>query len=238
MSTSEEAPLVSCVVPAYNAERFLGEALDSILRQDYRPIEVIVVDDGSTDSTPAVIARYSSDHPDGVRGFHQTNAGPAAALNRGLSEAHGDFVSFLAADDLWHPDKLRLQMEQFNDDEDLQVCVTHIQNFWGPELEEEARRYKDHRIAQPMPGYLAVTMLARRSVFEEVGPFNASLQHGNDIDWFMRARQKKVKTSLLTPVLVKRRLHETNRSRHLASNSRDTILDILKASIDRGREQQ
>lgn len=229
---TQQPSLISCVVPAFNAERYLGEALDSILAQKHRPIEVVVVDDGSTDGTSDVATSY----PNEVRCIRQENGGPAAALNRGIKEARGEFVSFLAADDLWHEEKLALQMAEFAADENLDLCVTHIQNFWGPELQEEAKRFENHRIAQPMPGYLCVTMLAKADVFARVGDFNDSLQHGNDIDWFMRAREKEIVIRLLPDVLVHRRLHQTNRSRNLASNSRDTILEILKASIDRGRD--
>jgi GT2 family glycosyltransferase len=86
-----------------------------------------------------------------------------------------------------------------------------------------------------MPGYLCVTMLARAAVFRKVGTFNAALQHGNDLDWFLRAIEKGTVIELLQDVLVHRRLHHSNRSRHLASNSRGAILQILKASLDRKR---
>ena len=225
-------PLVSCVVPVFNGERYLAESLDSILGQTYRPIEVIVVDDGSTDGTADVIAGYDGQ----VRSVWQSNAGPAAAINHGIRIATGDLVACLAADDLWHKEKLTRQVEQFEANGALDACVTHIQNFWVPEMKEEAERFKNHRIAEAMPGYLCVTMLARAEVFRTVGLFDETLQHGNDLDWFMRAREKNIAIALLPDVLVHRRLHDGNRSRHLASNSRDTILDILKARIDRKRD--
>jgi len=226
-----ESPVVSCIVPVFNGERYLKQAVDSILDQTYRPLEVIVVDDGSTDGTPDVLAAYD----DQIRHVRQVNAGPAAALNRGVREAEGDLLAFLAADDLWHHEKLSRQVRQLEENPGLDASVTHIQNFWVPELRDEAERFKDHRIAEPMPGYLCVTMLIKAEAFRSVGDFNSSLQHGNDLDWFLRAREKHVSIGLLPDVLVHRRLHEGNRSRHLASNSRDTILDILKAKIDRGK---
>jgi glycosyltransferase involved in cell wall biosynthesis len=100
------APLISCVVPVFNGERYLGEALDSILAQTYRPLELLVVDDGSTDGTAALVTRYR----DQIRPLFQPNAGQAAARNLGLSVARGEFVAFLDADDLWHPEKLARQM--------------------------------------------------------------------------------------------------------------------------------
>src|SRR5262245_47159032 len=119
-------PLISCVVPVYNGERYLREALDSIQAQTYRPIEIIVADDGSTDGTAAVAAEY--DHK--VRYLFQPNAGTAAACNLGLQAARGDFIAFLAADDLWHRDKLLRQIERFEARLELSLCVSHVQNFW------------------------------------------------------------------------------------------------------------
>ena len=86
-------PLISCIVAVFNGERYLKEALDSILAQTYRPLEILVVDDGSTDRTPEIVSEYS----DTVRYFWQSNAGPGAARNAGLKLAKGEFIAFLDA---------------------------------------------------------------------------------------------------------------------------------------------
>jgi glycosyltransferase involved in cell wall biosynthesis len=127
---SGEPHVVSCIVPVYNGERYLAEALESILGQTYRSLEVIVVDDGSTDGTAAVLATYRQR----ITCLHQTNAGHAAARNRGLAVARGEFVAFLDADDLWHPEKLARQMARFQARPELDASVTHVQNFWMAEL--------------------------------------------------------------------------------------------------------
>jgi glycosyltransferase involved in cell wall biosynthesis len=103
---SVSAPLVSVVIPAYNAEAFLGETLDSVLAQTYPNLEVIVVDDGSTDATPQLLEKYS----DRIRVLRQANAGQAAARNYGAREAHGELLAFLDSDDLWDPDKIARQV--------------------------------------------------------------------------------------------------------------------------------
>ena len=126
--------LISCIVAVYNGERYLGEAIDSILAQTYRPSEIIIVDDGSTDGTAAVVARYGQQ----VRYVWQPNSGPAAARNLGLDVMQGEFVAFLDADDLWHPEKLAQQMARFRARPELDYCVAHAQNFWVPELQGEA----------------------------------------------------------------------------------------------------
>ena len=112
---------VSCIVAVYNGERYLGEALDSILTQTFRPAEIIVVDEGSTDGTASVAHHYGEQ----LRYVWQPNAGPAAARNLGLGLVQGEFVAFLDADDLWHADKLAQQMARFRARPELDLCVTH-----------------------------------------------------------------------------------------------------------------
>jgi glycosyltransferase involved in cell wall biosynthesis len=227
-------PLISCIIPVFNGERYLAEALDSILAQTYRPIEIIVVDDGSTDGTRELVASYG----DQVRYLWQPNSGPATARNQGLSAASGEFVAFLDADDLWHPEKLERQLARFDARPDLDVCVAHVQNFWILELREEEAQFRDHRVSRPLPGYVTETLLARHTFFEAVGRFNTELNHGDSTDWFLRAAERGAAIELLPDVLSYRRLHQANRSRLLASNSRDEYVKIVKAVLDRRRLQK
>ena len=223
--------LVSCIIPVFNGERYLREALDSILAQTYRPMEIIVADDGSTDGTPSLVADYRSQ----VRDLCQANAGTAAACNLGLTAAQGDFVAFLAADDLWHPEKLSRQISRFQARPDLDLCVTYVQNFWIPELKDEAERFQHHRITEPLPGYVPQALLARRALFETVGNFNAALRHADATDWFLRAADRGAVMELLREVLVYRRLHRSNLSRRMASASRQEYVELVKATLDRRR---
>ena len=225
-------PLISSIVPVFNGERYLKEALDSIRAQTYRPLEIIVADDGSTDGTAAVMAGSGSE----VRYLFQPNAGPAAARNLGLSTARGAFVAFLDHDDLWHPEKLARQMARFQARPDLDVCVTHARNVWSPDLTEAAVRYREHpRFAQALPGYVTSTLLARRTLFEEVGQFSPVLQHADGTEWFLRATDRGAAMELLPDVLTYHRLHRDNLSRRLAAASRDEYLQIVKAILDRRR---
>ncbi|HEX3110532.1 MAG TPA: glycosyltransferase family A protein, partial [Thermoanaerobaculia bacterium] len=109
---------VSVVIPSYNYARYLGEAIDSALGQTLPPLEVIVVDDGSTDDTPAVLAAYG----DRIRVLRQKNAGVAVARNSGIAAARGECVAFLDADDVWLPRKLELQIPLFTDSVGLVHC--------------------------------------------------------------------------------------------------------------------
>jgi glycosyltransferase involved in cell wall biosynthesis len=223
--------LISCIIAVYNGERFIKEALDSILEQSYPSLEVIVVDDGSTDKTRDLVTGY------GARVVYvwQENSGPGAARNRGLDSATGEFVAFLDADDLWHPEKLMIQMSRFEERPELELCVAHAQNFWAQELEEEQEQFEGHRLSKPTPCYLTQAILARKNLFDKLGYFNTRFRHVHDSEWFVRASDQGIVTELLPDVLVYRRLHKDNRSRNMADASRDEYLELMKASIDRKR---
>lgn len=230
-------PLVSCIVPVFNGERYLAEALDSILAQTYRALEVVVADDGSTDGTAEILRRYG----DRVRVCRQPNSGAPAARNLGLAQARGALIAFLDADDLWHPEKLARQVARFAADAALDVSVTHIRNFWIDELRHEAERFEGHPLAQSQPGYVTVTMLARRSVFERVGGFNTALTVGDPTEWFVRAADAGARMELLADTLVFRRMHRGNLSWHADGERRMTgamqsaLVRVVKESLDRRR---
>jgi glycosyltransferase involved in cell wall biosynthesis len=214
----------------FNGELYLAEALDSIFVQTYRPLEVIVVDDGSTDATAKVAARYG----ECITYIWQTNAGPAAARNRGIDAAAGPFIAFLDADDLWHEEKLARQMARFEVQTELEMCLSYVQNFWPPEYREEKERLGNHRFVQPMRAYSLVAMLVRRDVFDAVGPFDPSLRMGEDNDWFMRAVEARTVIEHIPDVLSYRRMHESNMSRDRALMF-DLLPRIIKASLNRRR---
>jgi glycosyltransferase involved in cell wall biosynthesis len=225
--------LITCIVPVFNGEKYLADALDSIVAQTYRPLEIIVADDGSTDGTAAVVRAYKSR----LRYSKQPNSGPAAARNLGVRGAAGEFVAFLDSDDLWHPEKLARQVACFERRPELAYCVTHVQNFWVPEISEEKEKFINHRLSNPLPGYVTQTLMARRAVFEIVGCFDPSLRHGDDTDWFLRATDQGLPAELIPDVLVYRRLHHANLSRAAAA-SREEYLRIVKMTLDRRRRNE
>lgn len=222
---------ISCILPVYNGERFLREAVESVLDQEQGDLELIVVDDGSTDRSLEVLARFGGR----LKVFRQDHRGCAAARNLGLKEATGSFVAFQDADDLWMPGKLEMQKARFRARPDLELCVGLIQNFWMEEVAEEGRAYAGQRFAEPVPGFVLPTMLARRSLFDRVGVFNEKLWRGSDTEWFLRAREAGVVDEAPQQLVVKRRLHSGNLTRGDLAN-RDTLLASMKASLDRRRQ--
>ena len=215
----------------FNGERYLAEAVRSVLDQHHPPLEVIVVDDGSTDATASVVKSLGS----AVRYFRQENAGPVVARNHGLREAAGEFAAFLDSDDRWHPDKLSRQLARFLERPELAYSVTLVQNFWEEDVRDERERMELHPRARPMPGYVTSTLMARRAWLETTGGFDSSLAHGDAADWFARVEALGGVGELLPEVLVFRRIHGESFSRRLADESREEFLHLLKQRLDRRR---
>src|SRR5262249_509106 len=148
------------------------------------------------------------------------NAGPSAACNLGLSAAQGEFIAFLAQDDLWHFEKLERQMARLQPRPDIAGCVTHVRNFWTPELHPEEIPAHNERVFPPLPGYGPQTLLVRKPLFDQVGGFNTTLKYANSTDWFLRVKEHGAIIELLSDVLVYRRLHRSNLSRRMATACR------------------
>jgi glycosyltransferase involved in cell wall biosynthesis len=224
---------ITCVIPCYNAERFLREALESVFAQTMPPAEVIVIDDGSTDRSAAVAASFEGR----ITYVCQTNAGPAAARNRGIELAREEFIAFLDADDVWHREKLARQATRFAARPALEACITHLSQFWEAEVRHEqvarGERFRDDGV---LPGYVLQTMLARRSVFEKYGMLDPALRFGEDTEWFMRARDAGIALELMADVLLIRRFHSNNLTRSRANAVlKNGILDMIQSSLNRRR---
>lgn len=186
---SAHAPLVTVVIAAYNAERFLRQAVGSALRQTWPAIEVIVVDDGSSDATPALLEPYRK-LPD-FRYLRQDNAGQAAARNHGARVARGEYLAFLDADDWWADEKIALQMAVMQRDPGTGAVYSRM--AWVDEDgrligEPEDRLYRG-RISGPLfvKNFVGVsTVLVRRGLFELAGGFDESLRKCEDYDLWLR----------------------------------------------------
>lgn len=222
--------LVSCIVPVHNGERYLAQAIDSIVSQPHRPLEVIVVDDGSTDGSAALAESYG----DPVRVIRQEHRGPAGGRDTGIRAARGEFICMLDADDLWVDGKLERQLEQFRLRPELDVCLAFSESFWEPGLEEEERRYRAN--GKVRGSHHFGTMLVRRSVFETIGPIDAARSYSDQVDWFARMGEADVVVEILAEVLMRRRMHRESMS-HSAPNN-DAYLDLVKARIDRRRQDR
>ena len=221
--------LVSVIIPVLNGEAYIACALESIYAQSWQNIEIIVVDDGSTDNTATLVQHRFPQ----VRYFFQPNSGIGAARNRGLEQTKGDYIAFLDADDYWLEHKLQLQMKIFQEHPQTDIVFTHIRQFHSPELSESEKQ----ALACPdiaMPAELPSTLLCPRRIINKVGMFETHWKVGGDISWIMRARALKLHTVILPDVLYMRRLHRKNNGNTKSTDFSDR-LSILKTILDRRR---
>lgn len=218
------APLVTVVIPAYNAARFLASAIDSVLAQTVRDLEVIVVDDGSQDGTSTIAERYGSM----VRCIRQPNQGVSGARNRGASASSGRYIAYLDADDEWRPRKLELQLDL------LAAKPRAVACFAGTELFDDRsgrRAVVPYRVVDDMVERLllsgsvignASAVLMPRATLERVGGFDPSFSQSADWDmWLRLARLGEL--ALVEDVVVRCRVHGGRMSTRIDLLESDTL---------------
>jgi glycosyltransferase involved in cell wall biosynthesis len=227
--TSAAAPTISVIVPVYNMGRYLTDAVASIEAQGFERVEVVVVDDGSTDETPEVIASLG----ERVVAVRQPNRGAAAARNVGIEMASGELLAFLYADDLWPAGKVARQLERLEREPELDVVLGRIQYVAIEGGEAPDIEFEDFD-AQTLTHVHLGSGLYRRRAFELIGTFDESLRLSEDLDWFLRAREARLRVAIIPEITLVYRLHGTNTSRGSELRESQT-LQALKKSLDRRR---
>jgi glycosyltransferase involved in cell wall biosynthesis len=190
----------------------------------------VVVDDGSADATPEVIAGYG----ERITAIRQRHRGNASALNRGIEASSGELVAFLDADDVWAPDKLALQIEALERDDDADAVFGLVQQFLSEDAEPSlARKVVIPR--SPQPGLCKTAMLIRRAAFDRVGGFDEARLNSDFTDWYLRALEQGLSTRVPGVVVAHRRIHGANLGIREHKRQWPETLDALKASLDRRR---
>jgi glycosyltransferase involved in cell wall biosynthesis len=201
-------PSVSVVIPVRDTERYLGEALTSILAQT-RPVdEIVVVDDGSTDGTVAIARSFG----DRVSVIERPARGPGAARNDGITAASGELIALCDADDVWLPHRIERQLELIDDTSAAVAVFCGVDEFVSPELAG-----REAGVREPQTGLrqvrLSSALLATRSVFDLAGPFGTSPEVSDWADWSIRMTSAVDEIRFHPDILVRRRLHDRNVSR-------------------------
>ncbi len=222
-------PLVTVVIPVYNCAKYLTEALDSVFAQTYRPIEVIVVDDGSTDDSADIVRNYPE-----VRYFYQSNQGVAVARNVAIAAAEGEFIAFIDADDIWKPHKLSLQITYMLEHPDIGITGTRAENFLEPNTQVPPW-FDCDRDLQECIVIIPSTLVVSISIFHQIGNFSQNYQSEEDTEWLRRAEDLNVKTLMIPEILTLRRLHGKNLSWKMKPMHKFNMLRISKESIARQR---
>lgn len=223
--------MISVIVPAFNAETFIAEALTSILSQGHDDLEILVIDDGSTDRTAEICAGF----PSTVRCISQENAGSPAARNRGLQSSRGDFITFLDADDVYITGSLILQLEKLRRNPAVDLVVGRFLNEEISSVPGEPMAFVPVDTPDDIVLQMGVSLI-RRHVFENVGMFDESLRYCDDWDWFMRAREMQVPMLFHHEAVMRRRLHHGNMTRDREIGNAYMAM-MLKRSIERRRHR-
>ena len=225
-----KVPLVTVVIPVYNGSRFIPDAVGSILAQDYPALEIIVVDDGSTDGIEEVVRQLPVD----VRLLRQGNQGPASAKNRGIRDASGEIIGFLDADDLWPAGNLEVMVGHLEGDPTLDVVIGRAQSTRYSPSESPGEYLGDPRESFP---YCVAAALYRRRVFESVGLFDPALRFGEDSDWYLRAEEGGARILRIDQISLFARRHDRNMTRG-KSLLELNALRVFKKALDRQRAQR
>jgi glycosyltransferase involved in cell wall biosynthesis len=222
-------PRVSVVMAVHNGDRYLADAIQSVLRQRPAVFELIVVDDSSTDESMAISQRFGPP----VRCIPRQRGGVGAARNTGVAASSGDYIAFLDADDLWTTTALVGRLRAFADDPELGLVFGHVREFISPNLDKQASERLVCRQGLK-PAHLAGGALVHRGVFEQLGQFREDLVTGEFIDWIARARERGVPELLLGDHVLWRRLHGSNLGL-VRGDARTEYARVLKWALDRRR---
>lgn len=229
-----ENNLISVILPVFNAEKYVGEAIKSVLSQTYKNLELICINDNSTDSSLFRLELFGDDI---IRITNKDNVGTSESRNKGIRRAKGEFLAFIDNDDVWESNKLEVQLNHFNDNPELDISFSYMKSFISPELSEEL---KNLRYCPPdsMPGYIPSTMVVKRASFDHVGYFDARWKNGESIDWLFKAIEAGLNFGLVDDVLVKRRIHKANKGALGSSTSKSEYLKIIRESLARRRKNE
>ncbi|NBA85205.1 glycosyltransferase [Emticicia sp. CRIBPO] len=219
---------VSVILPVYNVENYLAESIESVLVQTCQDFEIIAVNDGSTDGSPAILEKYR----DRLKIFNQANSGIAETLNRGISEASGEFIAFIDGDDLWSADKLEVQLGIMHDNPDLDATFAEMEQFLSPELNHTPERFRFDK--GPLKGFAKITALIRKEVFSAYGKF-IDVRHGEFVEWFDGARNKGIRYNQSTHIVAQRRIRENSMSQN--PDYYPSLLKFLKSRMDEKRNE-
>jgi len=237
-------PLISVVIPTYNYGHFVCETVESALAQTYTPIEVLVVDDGSTDDTQARLATYCNR----IHYIHQQNRGLSAARNTGIRAARGEFVALLDSDDLWLPEKLERQVALFVHEPDAGLVATErfAIDETGKRLDyarEHCSREGSHELTMrdllEFPAFSPSSVLARKDALLAVGGFDEGLKAVEDMEMWVRVAAR-FRVLRLNATLTAQRFHSKSMSHQADSmlQNHQKVIDQLFARLPQLQRRQ
>jgi glycosyltransferase involved in cell wall biosynthesis len=219
---------ISVIVPLYNTELYIEDAIISLLNQSIKIDQIIVVDDGSTDRGAEIVKKYPQ-----IELIQKENEGLKKTLNCGLSYAKGDFIGFLDADDRWKKDKLKVQLEFLENHPEVDIAFVNSERF---KMVNTVEGIIKEEFIDYISGKTLSVGLYRKQVFEKVGVFSVENQFHNFMEWLDRAQFHKINMAMISEVMYERRIHDSNMGILEKQRQRDQYLATIKASLERRRQ--
>jgi len=215
---------ISVIIPSYNGQEFIAEAIQSINKQTYPVKEIIIVDDESTDATEKIVLKQAGN----IRFIKQKHTGmPAYGRNRGVIAALGEYIAFLDQDDWWPKNKLAIQINNFMNMPGLHIDVGFTKTVNSPEM----KMNDSYLLSENDRHFLLSSMLIRKTVFDQVGLFDETMQYyGSDLDWVFRAKENKLFFNIHKEVTLYYRWHDNNHSKNIEMSKKARI-EVMKKSL-------
>ncbi len=218
-------PLISIIIPIFNGELYIKETIESILIQEYEPIEIIVIDDGSKDGSAKLIKKFQK-----IKYIYQENSGPVKARNKALLLATGEFITFIDADDMYINNSLSKLSNYLINNPKVDIVEGRVQHLF--------KATNANIFETKTPAFYHCFLgcsLYRASVFKTVGMFEDKLTYGDDADWFMRAWENNIVKHRIDATVLLYRRHDTNITNNITDKNQDKVL-LFRLKIERQKK--
>lgn len=226
---TQENYFVSVIIPVCNGEKFVARAIANVQEQNYYQLEIIVVDDGSTDDTADIVSQFSNS----IRYIYQSNRGPAASRNKGIKAASGNVIAFLDVDDLWSRNKLTIQINYLRANPVVEIVQGLIQEFDIDAKRDEELLFRE--LSKPYNFINVGSAIYQKSVFGKVGLFDETLRFNEDTDWFFRAWENNISKAVLNEVTLYYQKHDGNMTKEIGLVE-SGFVRLFKKHLDRCRK--
>lgn len=224
---------ISVIIPVFNGERFIAEAIDSVLAQTVSADEIIVIDDGSTDNSAQIIMNYGNQ----IKYFYKPNEGIALSYKKGVSLANSEFITFLDQDDIFLPTKLENSLQVFRENPKLMVVIAQWRYFFSTETLKNNFIYPQE-IEKNHYGMMG-GCLFKKNIFNLVNAFDSEIDGHSDVDLFLQIKHLNIPKKKIEDLALLHRYHENNatKSYQFINRTQSSTLKMLYNSIKLRRAQ-
>ena len=220
-------PLLSVIMPTYNNGKYINQAIESIYAQKYNNMEIIIIDDGSTDNTKEIVTKYNE-----IKYFYIEHKGISFARNTALEKSKGEYIAFCDSDDYWLPDKINTQMRYLKEHPDCEIVFTKYENFFENEnLKTNTRAMHEKIIENMLKQYLTSAVL-KKELFDKYGNFDENFSGVEDCEFVYRLLMKGINIKhCIDKVFYMRRIHGNNVTLNYNKDTVKYITAILRKGI-------